>query len=101
MMAAGQTTRPRRTWAWGAFLLSSFEIHKEVNYESTGIGCHWRTRACSGDHRALGDSRGTAVRARRDFRAGALDWGEGSGSLPGAPLHLAHEQSRSADRHAH
>src|SRR5438132_8787002 len=101
MIAAGRTTRPRLRWEWQVFLLSSFYSHKEVNYESTGIGCHWRTRAASGDPRALGDSRGTAVRARRDLRAGALDRGEGPRSLPGAPPHLTHEQSRPADRHAH
>src|SRR3989440_11768783 len=99
MMAAGRTTRPHLTWE--AFLLSSFYSHKEVNNECTGIGYHWRTRAASGDPRALSDSRGTAVRARCDLCAGALDRGEGPGSLPGAPPHLTHEQSRPADRHAH
>src|SRR5712692_5324301 len=100
MMAARRITRPRLTWEWEAVPHSSWYSLKEVCYEFTGIGCHWRTRASSGDHRALGDSRGAAVRARRNLRAGALDRGEGPGSLPGAAIHLTHEQSRPAHRYA-
>ena len=84
MMAAHRTMRLRMTR--GAFPLSSFSGRKEACHESTGIDRAWRYRACSGDHRALGYSRGAAVRAGRDLRTGAVDRGERPRAVPVAAV---------------
>src|SRR5436190_19405311 len=98
MMAAHRTMRLRMTR--GAFPPSSFSGRKEACYESTCGDRAWRYRTCSGDHRALGYSRGAAVRAWRDLRAGGVDRGERPRAFPGAPLHLTHDASSLAYRHA-
>ncbi len=44
----------------------------------------------------------SAIRVVQQYERGVIFvLGRLIGALPGAPLHLAHEQSRLADRHAH